>query len=102
MPEKMEERVEVKILRTFADHVLELIECDHPRALRTRYREIHPDQVAEMVSWVIGTQRVSFTWDSKMMGNSAAMRTMRNGLYQYVQDEFPGGMLNFLEVHPFE
>ena len=67
----------------------------------TQYREIFPEQVEDMLLWLAGTQRFPVkNHNATLSGNSDTVRVLRNGLYQYIQEEFPGGLVEFLGHFP--
>ncbi len=67
----------------------------------TQYKEIFPEQVTDMLLWLAGTQRFPAAHPNKTLdGDSDTVRVLRQGLYQYIQEEFPGGLVEFLGHFP--
>lgn len=93
---------EIKVIRhaNTNPQVAELVQL-LPGKSREYYREIFPEQVADMVAWLAGTQRFPAANHNKTLdGDSATVRVLRQGLYQYIEEEFPGGLVQFLEHFP--
>lgn len=64
----------------------------------TQYREIFPNQLEDMVSWMAGTQRFPIVPGAPLTGEDG--RDTRHSIYKAVQSLYPGGLTQFLETFP--
>jgi len=86
----------LSLIREVRPNISAIVQRDTEDA-REKYREVFPNQASDMLGWLAITEKYPI---AKVNGGWLIEVSSELALYQKIEDEYPGGLLNFLEHFP--